>query len=172
MQNQLLFWQLQPSVLRRKSEKWCQDPGDEIFKTDHLQYLQYLISLMGAFKNINHNVWNKGTVLNTQMSLKCTIWKTESPSWSVKTWALGGKPALQSWKIQSVFISDASIPQPGAHPQSDTTQSDNTCSVDFNKLGAQICSVTLGKPQEFKEQTQIRFPLRILWLTPLNKTYF
>lgn len=65
MQNQLLFWQLQPSVLRRKSEKWCQDPGDEIFKTDHLQYL---ISLMGAFKNVNHNVGNKGMVLNPQMS--------------------------------------------------------------------------------------------------------
>lgn len=53
MENQLLFWQLQPSVLPRKTEKWCQDPGDEIFKTDHLQYL---ISPMGTFKKVNHNV--------------------------------------------------------------------------------------------------------------------
>lgn len=116
MENQLLFWQLQPSVLWRKSEKWCQD-----LEIKYLRQTNFNIQCpwWGLLKNVNHNVWNKGMVLNPQMSLKCTIWKTESPSWSLQTWALGGKPVLRSWKIQPECICDASIPQPVAHPQSD-----------------------------------------------------
>lgn len=95
------------------------------------------------------------------MSYKCTIWKQKVLPDLSKPEPLVANLLYNLGKY-SLFISVASVPQPVAHPQCDTTQSDNTCSVDFNKLGAQTCSVTLGKPKEFKEQAQIRFPLRIL----------